>query len=455
MLNSALTDLRNKMLKRQMVINENFYLREGCRLIKGASKGAIYDLIGKNIYSVDIKLIEILERASKVEKILELARERDITKQEIMSQIETLHRLGLGFFNKKDIYISPFRSEIEIGINPKRLRTLICRIENRCNLRCQHCPSTDLRITNCFCFCSADTRKKMKVSEWEKIISEAYWIGCENIKIIGGEPFLSDAFDRLLLFLKKMRFKNILLYTNGTISPKKWLRILTEINPILMVPIHSSEPEIHDQIAGVNGSYASLIENIKVLKKASIDVRSYIILQKANIGHIRKIINFVREALKIDYYIDNFNFELLDDDINAKNINYLFKMRPRCNEISLENFTARIVGNKCWLNNLAIDINGDVIPCIKAKNFVLGNTRESSVKEIINNNRIDEYWYLNKDKIETCRQCEFRYACDDCRLNAFKYAGRIDSRYPFCSYDPLKGQWNQALPVACNVRREI
>jgi len=40
---------------------------------------------------------------------------------------------------------------------------------------------------------------------------------------------------------------------------------------------------------------------------------------------------------------------------------------------------------------------------------------------------------------------EFRYACDDCRLNAYVKGKNINSTSPFCSYDPTRGQWNKSI----------
>jgi len=441
-------------LKNHQVGNVYFHLHEGCRLIKGVSRGAIYDLVGKKIYSVDVKLIEILEKTSNVDKIVEFAKENGISKKEILGQINTLEHLGLGFFHVNEIYRSIVKAESEIRFDKKRLFTLTCRIENRCNIRCHHCFSKKSWITNWLCFRSEVNGKEMKVSEWEKLILEAHRIGCENIVIIGGEPFLSDGINNILMTLEKVRFNNILIFTNGTILEKDWLPFLSKTNATILVAIHSSQAKIHDGITRVNGSHARAIRNIEILKKANIDVRGYTIVREANKSTIKETMDYVNDDLGIRHYIDYFCLDGLDYDKIKKNANYLIKRFPRIKEIDLERFAARYIGNACWLNKLAVDINGDVLPCIKAKEFCLGNIRDTSLNKIIFDDKVNDYWYLKKDVIEECSKCEFRYACDDCRLNAYRLTHKLNTKYPFCTYDPLTGDWDKPLPVFDEKRRE-
>ena len=58
---------------------------------------------------------------------------------------------------------------------------------------------------------------------------------------------------------------------------------------------------------------------------------------------------------------------------------------------------------------------------------------------MLKNQLIENIRHLSKDHIEGCKDCEYRYACYDCRPDsngADKYAKPWN-----CSYDPYKGEW--------------
>jgi len=54
-----------------------------------------------------------------------------------------------------------------------------------------------------------------------------------------------------------------------------------------------------------------------------------------------------------------------------------------------------------------------------------------------------DLWSINKDQIEVCKDCEFRYVCTDCRA----FITDPDNRYSkpsTCTYDPYTAQWEEA-----------
>jgi len=61
-------------------------------------------------------------------------------------------------------------------------------------------------------------------------------------------------------------------------------------------------------------------------------------------------------------------------------------------------------------------------------------------KEIIRGG-IRQYWDLSYDKIEVCRDCEYRYACHDCRPLTYGPTGELTAKSLHCSYDPYRGKF--------------
>jgi SPASM domain peptide maturase of grasp-with-spasm system len=71
-----------------------------------------------------------------------------------------------------------------------------------------------------------------------------------------------------------------------------------------------------------------------------------------------------------------------------------------------------------------------------------GNVRDGSLLEAVHAVGFKEKWGISKDHISICRDCEFRYACSDCRA----YLENRDDAFskPLkCGYDPYSGKWNE------------
>ncbi|WP_109437959.1 SPASM domain-containing protein [Aquimarina sp. AU119] len=68
---------------------------------------------------------------------------------------------------------------------------------------------------------------------------------------------------------------------------------------------------------------------------------------------------------------------------------------------------------------------------------VFGNVGTKSLLSIISNQTFQEYWDIPKDKIEVCKDCEFRYVCNDARI-PLKRDGKTYYFEESCTYDPYK-----------------
>lgn len=107
--------------------------------------------------------------------------------------------------------------------------------------------------------------------------------------------------------------------------------------------------------------------------------------------------------------------------------------------INVENFTESINFNNCLNKKVAIDKDGNIKNC-GSQEESFGNVNEISLKDAINNNNFQKFWYLKKDDIEICKDCEFRYICTDCRIFK-KNNNDIYSKPEKCTYDPYKNTW--------------
>lgn len=90
---------------------------------------------------------------------------------------------------------------------------------------------------------------------------------------------------------------------------------------------------------------------------------------------------------------------------------------------------------------LYIDAEGFVKPHFgsSSKRFPLLENL-SRHKELVQEEELTEYWTVSKDRIEVCRDCEFRSVCIDADLPVKMPEGGYRRNRP-CSYDPYAGKW--------------
>ena len=105
-------------------------------------------------------------------------------------------------------------------------------------------------------------------------------------------------------------------------------------------------------------------------------------------------------------------------------------------------FEAAYYHNTCWYGKCVISTDGTVYPCEFEHTLVYGNVRETSLTNIIQGGGIDKYWYFDFSKVDTCKDCEFRFACKDCRPLAFAVNGNLAQKAERCTYNPYDGKWN-------------
>ena len=94
--------------------------------------------------------------------------------------------------------------------------------------------------------------------------------------------------------------------------------------------------------------------------------------------------------------------------------------------------------NNCLHKKIFIDKDGNVKNC-PFTNGKYGNIFTDEVHDIITK-KFKYLWNINKDKIQVCKDCEFRYVCSDCRV-FIKDPINPYSQPAKCNYNPYIGKW--------------
>jgi SPASM domain peptide maturase of grasp-with-spasm system len=101
-----------------------------------------------------------------------------------------------------------------------------------------------------------------------------------------------------------------------------------------------------------------------------------------------------------------------------------------------ENFIEAKKFNSCLNRKLSIDQHGNIKNCPSMK-FSYGNIKNVSLLDVVNQKDFSSIWNISKDKIQICKDCEYRYVCQDCRAYVVDDQN-IYSKPIKCTYNPYE-----------------
>ena len=107
---------------------------------------------------------------------------------------------------------------------------------------------------------------------------------------------------------------------------------------------------------------------------------------------------------------------------------------------TLEGFAESRAFNSCLNRKLSVDAAGEIRNCPSLPRS-FGNAATTPLRDALDDPAFRELWGITKDQVETCRDCEFRYVCTDCRAFVRDPADRR-SKPAKCAYDPYTARWN-------------
>lgn len=393
------------------------YLNNNCRFVKGFKNAAIYDFNNNKVYSINETGKYIIEKTLLGKDLLD----------EELLYIKELLKLNL---LSEDNFIQ------NDDIPQKQINFAWLEITEKCNLNCVHCYGE-------FGSPKIECKNLLTINDWKNIIRELVRNGCLSIQFIGGEPTLSPYFYELVEYAKNIGVNRISVFTNATLFKEKDMEILKKYEANIRISVYGHNSEVHDSITGKNGSFELNKKNLLLLKKYNIPASISVIIMKENEKYLQEIKNYIKEI--------NYNFLGYDviratdfesrhnhsiSDYNILKENYLCKSEFYTNK---KDYMINKYMNSCWNSKIAITSTGDVLPCVFARNEIIGNIKSSSINDLLKNN---SFTNITKDTIDVCKHCEFRYACHDCRPLAKGLSNNIYAKNPRCLYDPYTATWN-------------
>jgi radical SAM protein with 4Fe4S-binding SPASM domain len=405
-------------------------------LIAGAKRGALYDLKSGKVYSINQGALQLL-LACKEDAVNKLLNVNSPENKQYLNFLDNLTSKELGSFYYADPGETSQRSLPE---QPAKLEFLWLELTSACNNKCLHCytsSSPSPQDTDC-----------VTHERWLSLISEARQAGATAIQLIGGEPLLYPNWRELALKAHSEGYELIEIFTNATLIDDSCIEFFEKYNINIATTIYANNAEVHDQVTLHPGSFNKTITAVRKLVTANIPLRIASIIMKANEQEADNIMKLCAELGVTVTPPDVVRPTGRGDDKDLLPSSY---SKPPLKPPFYTNeylFTLSQKYHSCLMGKLAVTASGDVIPCIFARNQQCGNILTSSLQEILNGQKLQQCWYTTKDMVEKCKDCEYRYACTDCRplAQGSDSAKRWLACSVGCSYNPYTGIWEDANP---------
>lgn len=408
-----------------------YSLQKHCRLVKGAARGAIYDFKTGKVHSINQSAVQLLSACqdNALENLWDMSSSEST---QYMNFLNKLEQKELGFFQETCPASLP---ALSIPDSPLKLDFLWLELTAACNSKCLHCYSE-----------SGPSRKDLDLvphQRWIELIEEAKEAGATAIQLIGGEPLLYPKWRDLVIKAHQTGYEYIEIFTNATLVDDSCIEFFKEYNVNVATTIYADNASVHDSITQHPNSFNKTLTAINKLLENKIPLRIASIIMKANEQEVPNILKFYEKLGMTDAYPDVVRPTGRGDDQHL--LPEVFKKPPITPPFYTDEFSFHASQDycQCLAGKIAITSTGDVIPCIFARNQICGNILTHSLADILIDHPLQQCWRTTKNQIQKCKDCEYRYACTDCRPLA---QGSDPARSwfapsPACSYNPYTGQW--------------
>jgi len=356
-----------------------FRLNPECYFVKGGKRGAIYDLIEGDIYSLEPEETEFIERAE---------RNYAVDGNELFKKMESLN---IGHFYEKPVYMERLRvgspiEEYQPG-HPPQLNRAFLEINDSCSKDCSFC-GTMHRSLGCMGCNVWNEERHLSTERWIDIVDQLADLGCRELFVSGGD--LTQEWERTLMILYHAKARmNVYVKLHKDFFQRVRKDIEGRATPIIQLDISDKPPE-------TGGILLFTAETIPAA---------------------------LPEKSMIDYTGRDFSSKRKIPKTNLYQFFHNTKLHP------------------CLGGSLTISVSGNVLPCPMMRK-VIGNVEKEELYDLFGEKKeeIEKYWNLTLDGVEKCKACELRYACTECRALEGELTGDIYGK-KLCNYDPEKGTW--------------
>lgn len=296
----------------------------------------------------------------------------------------------------------------------------------RCDLACVHCYLTERR------------RAELDLDEYRALFDELRALGTLFLLVSGGEIFHRPDGLEILREATARRFE-VRIITHGGHIDAEVARQLAEMGiRVVAMSIYASEPEAHDRVTGVPGSWERTVAAARHLRAVGVPVMLKCVLMTANPGVAGTMREFARSLgagieFSVDIKGDNLGSESLLDlnlDLDARIDTFECVYPELVGKEDLPVFLSE--SHTCLAGNAScyISPDGTVQPCLDWEEPA-GNVRERPFGEIW---RTSEVFVrartIRRGSFTACGSCENVSHCSLCPARSLREAGSTTAPAP-------------------------
>jgi len=321
----------------------------------------------------------------------------------------------------------------------------------QCNMHCIHCNVA----------AGEQRQNELSTSQWKMITKQLVELGCQNIDLLGGEPFERKDWFEIAQDIKENGL-DLLFVSNGLLINEYTIEKLKKLDPhAVAVSIDGDTASTHDSLRGMNGSFEQCQKAIRLLKEANLPTTVLTTVNKRNFHELpqmrtrllnKKIAWQIQMALplgrlKKDMMITKEDFYAVALFISSTRRKYSLKEMPIIGTHCF-GYYSHILPNHAinpnWrgcqagITSVGIQSDGGVKGCLFLPElFVQGNVNERSLSEMWNDPNF--CYYTRKFDVEElhgdCRNCMYGKKCrGGCLAASVSITGDAFSD-PYCFHE--------------------
>ena len=382
-------------------------------LVNGKSKDCIYDLGNKKLYHIQKQFSGLIAKVCSTDmETLSLTEEES----KAIENLKKAELIGTSE-NKQQL---PDIKKLTTDYSISFVWIEICTF---CNLKCMHCYNES----------SAQCHETMPFEDFTIVCKELQDIGVKEVQLIGGEPFCHKNIKEMLQYAAD-RFEFVEVFTNGILINEEWCKFFKKNNIHVAMSIYSYDAKEHDKVTLQNGSHDRTVHAVELLKEYDIPHRIATVYMKGiSVGEKSTDSYTLNPDKDVIRMAGRGNIGLLTPELLKRK---LITKETFSHALNPQSIACHVSGNRCFASRLYISANMEIYPCVMERRISHGNLRDNTpLKELIKT----EIQGFSKDKVEGCKECEFRYACYDCRPDSI--SNDIYAKPYYCTYDVENGEW--------------
>lgn len=314
-----------------------------------------------------------------------------------------------------------------------RLNGIQFELTSRCNERCIHCYIPNDKKNHGF---------DMPFEKVKSIIDEFANNGGLHITLSGGEVFMHKDIVPIMQYCREKDMTITILSNLIALRDDQIEHIKNANVSCVQVSLYSMNPETHDMITTIKGSFEKTKRAIEKLVEVDIPLMISCPVMKANYKEYKDVLQYARSIrcksntdflMMAQADLDTQNLanrlsleetESLIRDILEYDLDYRYdtlSKQPRSDSetIDLARFRRQPLCG-AGINDCCITANGDVYPCAGWQGMIIGNVYKKSLIEIWNDSeKMKEIRSVTQGDFPQCIECEARDYCARCLVRNY------------------------------------